>query len=161
MSTPPRDVRIVVAEPGDAAAVFTMVRELAAHEGSLEAVTSDAQRWEQMLAHPDVTVLIAVADDEPVGFVSAVRQLHLWSGAEIVALDDLYVRSAARNRGVGEALMLALAERSGALPIRWEVEEGNLAGQRFYLRLGARLRRKVVAWWNPTAFAQPRPRPTS
>jgi hypothetical protein len=37
------------------------------------------------------------------------------------------------------------------VPIRWEVEEGNLAGQRFYVRLGARLRRKVVAWWEPHA----------
>lgn len=161
--SPRRDpVRIVVAEPGDAAAVSAMVRELAAHEGSLDAVAADAQRWGEMLGEPDVTVLMAVADDdEPIGFVSAVRRLHLWSGTEIVGLDDLYVRSSARNSGVGEALMRALAARSGAQPIRWEVEEGNLAGQRFYLRLGARLRRKVVAWWDPTTTAALRPRPTS
>jgi len=154
-------VRIVVAGPGDAAEVCAMVRELAVHEGSLDAVTSDAQRWSEMLGDPSVTVLMALAGDEPIGFVSAVHHLHLWSGTEIVGLDDLYVRPSARNGGVGEALMRALAERAGELPIRWEVEEGNLAGQRFYLRLGARLRRKVVAWWNPAATSGPRTRPTS
>lgn len=141
--------------------VSTMVRELAAHEGSLHVVTSDAQRWCEMLGDRNVTVLLAVADDEPIGFVSAVRRLHLWSGTDIVALDDLYVRSGARNNGVGEALMLALAERAGEMPIRWEVDEGNIAGQRFYVRLGARVRRKVVAWWSPATSSARRARPTS
>ncbi len=161
MSVSPDPVRIIVAEAGDAAVVLAMVRELAAHEGSLNAVTSGEQRWSEMLAQSDVTVLLAIANLEPIGFVSAVRRLHLWSGAEIIGLDDLYVRPSARNSGVGEALMRALADRSDGLPLRWEVEEGNLAGQRFYLRLGARLRRKVIAWWNPAGPPGPRARPTS
>ena len=141
---------IVRADPTHAATVHTLVRELAAHEGSLAAATTGEQRWGELLARDDVTVLLAIHEGEPVGYVSAVAKLHLWSGCEIVALDDLYVRASFRNSGVGERLMRARAHRSGA-PIRWEVDEGNLAGQRFYLRLGARLRRKVVAWWEPDA----------
>lgn len=147
------DLDVVAADPGKAATVFAMVRELAAHEGSLDAVTSSEQRWCDMLADPDVIVLIAVDHGAPVGFVSAVRRLHLWSGDHIVALDDIYVRPGARNKRVGEALMRALAVHAGTLPIRWEVEEGNVAGQRFSLRLGARLRRKVIAVWTPSARA--------
>lgn len=138
-----------------------MVRELAAHEGSLDSVTSHEQRWREMLTDANVTVLIASMRGEPIGFVSAVRRLHLWSGREIVALDDLYVRAGARDRGVGEALMRALADRSGEQLIRWEVEESNLAGQRFYVRLGAKLRRKVIAWWDPTGSDRRAARPTS
>jgi ribosomal protein S18 acetylase RimI-like enzyme len=154
-------LRIAVADPLDAGVVCTMVRELAAHEGSLDSVTSDEQRWREMLADPDVTVLVASMDGEPVGFVSAVRRLHLWSGREIVALDDLYVRAGARDRGIGAALLRALAGRSGERVIRWEVDEANLAGQRFYLRLGAKLRRKVIARWDPTDGDRRAARPTS
>ena len=140
---------IVVADRADAATVLAMVRELAAHDGSLDAVKSDEQRWAEMLTNPAVTVLVAVDHGEPVGFVSAVRRLHLWSGDEIIGLDDLYVRPQARNHGVGEALMRALADDVGASLIRWEIDDANVAAQRFYLRLGAMLRRKVIAWWRP------------
>jgi hypothetical protein len=36
--------------------------------------------------------------------------------------------------------------------VRWEVESENLAAQRFYGRLGARLRTKTVAAWLPQAY---------
>ncbi|MFN8024650.1 MAG: GNAT family N-acetyltransferase [Acidimicrobiales bacterium] len=153
-------VEIVAAGPDDAALVHVLVRELAAHEGSSSDVTTTVERWRELLAHDDVHVLLALVDGDPVGFVSAVRKLHLWTGRDIVALDDLWVRPDWRNRQIGESLMRALADRHPGLAVRWEVDEGNLAGQRFYLRLGARLRRKVVAWWQPTADAdagQPSP----
>ena len=146
-------VRIVRADPSHAGTVRALMRELAAHEGSLAAATTSEQRWSELLARDDVTVLLARVAGEPVGYVSAVTKLHLWRGHEIAALDDLYVRPAFRDAGIGELLMHALARRAG-VPLRWEVEEGNLAGQRFYLRLGARLRRKVVAWWEPDADGQ-------
>lgn len=144
------EVRIVTADRSHAGVVRTLMRELAAHEDSLDVATTTEQRWRELLDHHDVTVLLAMIGDEPAGFVSAVRRLHLWSGEEIVALDDLYVRAPFRNAGVGEALMRALAARSDR-PIRWEIGEDNLAAQRFYLRLGARLHREVIAWWHPDA----------
>lgn len=128
-----------------------MVRELAVHEGALAAVTTDEDGWRQLLGDDRVTVLLATVDGEPVGYVSAVRSLHLWSGRQIMALDDLYVRAPLRDRGIGEALMRELARHSDGLALRWEIEEGNIAGQRFSVALGARLRRKVVAWWHPGA----------
>jgi GNAT superfamily N-acetyltransferase len=130
------------------------MRELAVHEGSLAAATTSEERWRELLAREDVTVLLATVQNEPVGYLSAVAKLHLWTGTEIVALDDLYVRASFRNAGIGEALMCSLARRSN-LAIRWEVEEGNFASQRFSLRVGARLRRKVVAWWQPDTTDTP------
>lgn len=143
-----RGLAIFRADPSRAGTVRTMMRELAAQQGSLRSATTTEQRWQELLAREDVMVLLASVDGEVAGYVSAVTKVHLWTGDEITALDDLYVRAPFRNDGIGAALMHALAERSHR-PLRWEVQEGNLAGQRFYLRLGARLQRKVIAWWDP------------
>jgi ribosomal protein S18 acetylase RimI-like enzyme len=45
---------------------------------------------------------------------------------------------------------LAAPER---LLIRWGVEADNVDAQRFYRRLGATLRPKVLAAWTPGAYA--------
>jgi ribosomal protein S18 acetylase RimI-like enzyme len=130
-----------------------MVEEIAAEEGHSAAVHVTADHWRRMLALPEVTVLFAVDDDRPLGYLSAVRQLNLWAGP-ILALDDLYVRAEARNRAVGRRLMQHLAGIADAddLLIRWEMESDNRAAQRFYLRLGARLRTKVIAAWTPEGY---------
>ncbi|MCF6506977.1 GNAT family N-acetyltransferase [Blastococcus sp. MG754426] len=158
-ATPPQNplrttashVEVRRAGPGDAAAVLAMVREIAAHEGTPDAVAGGLGTWTTMLARPDVVVLLAERDGEPAGYVSAVRRLHLWLGRDILGLDDLFVRAGYRDAGVGRLLMTelgALAAREG-LAVRWEVREDNVAAQRFYRRLGADLRTKVVAFWRP------------
>ena len=45
---------------------------------------------------------------------------------------------------------LAAPER---LLVRWGVEVDNVDAQRFYRRLGATLRPRVVAAWTPAAYA--------
>ena len=72
-----------------------------------------------------------------------------WLGTDILALDDLYVREGYRDAGVGRLLMHELAALADGMLIRWEVREDNVAAQRFYRRLGASLRTKVIAWWRP------------
>jgi ribosomal protein S18 acetylase RimI-like enzyme len=128
-----------------------MVREIAALEG--DDVTATDQRWAEVLGRPDVLVLLAERGGEPVGYVSAVRRLHLWLGTDVLALDDLFVRDGHRDAGVGRLLMTELARLASAedLVVRWEVREDNTAAQRFYRRLGARMWPKVVAWWPPEA----------
>jgi ribosomal protein S18 acetylase RimI-like enzyme len=143
------------AGPDDAPVVLTMVREIAAHEGGAPAGASDVsgtpETWAAMLARPDVVVLIAARDGVPVGYVSAVRRLHLWLGRDILGLDDLFVRDGHRDAGVGRLLMTELAALAAPeqLAIRWEMRQDNLGAQRFYQRLGARLRTKTIAFWQP------------
>ena len=98
-------------------------------------------------------MLLAERDGVPVGYVSAVRKLHLWLGRDIYVLDDLFVREGYRDAGVGRLLMHELARLATAedLLVRWEMHEQNLAAQRFYRRLGATLRTKVIAFWPPEA----------
>jgi ribosomal protein S18 acetylase RimI-like enzyme len=153
-TTTATDVRIRRAGVEDAPVVHMMLRELAAHENTALAVHATVDDWRRMLAEPGVLVLLAHDGDRPVGYVSGVRQLNLWIGRDIFALDDLYVRPEARDRGVGGRLMAALADHvADEQPlITWGVREDNDAGHRFYRRLGARLRTKVVAAWQPDAY---------
>ncbi|MFC0029970.1 GNAT family N-acetyltransferase [Micromonospora chaiyaphumensis] len=140
--------------PDDAPVVDTLVREIAAHEGDSAHVHVTASGWRDLLGRADVTVLLAERAGEPLGYVSAQRRLHLWTGGDILALDDLYVRAQARDGGVGRELMTALARCAAVdrLTIRWEVKPENVAAQRFYRRLGARLFTKVVAGWPPEGY---------
>ncbi|WP_446212822.1 N-acetyltransferase family protein [Micromonospora sp. IBSANI012] len=147
-------VHVRPAEPDDAPVVHTLVREIAAHEGDSEHAIVTVDEWRTILGRPDVTVLLAERAGEPLGYVSAQRRLHLWSGRDILALDDLYVRPHARDAGVGHWLMVTLARSAaaGRLAIRWEVKPDNESAQRFYRRLGATLSTKVIAGWRPESY---------
>ena len=125
-------VTIRRAEPNDGDALLTMMREIAGAEavGTVE------------------------RDGAAIGYVPAVRRLNIWAGRSIIALDDLYVRAAHRDGGVGGGLMTAVAEVAapGQRIIRWEVESDNHAAQRFCERLGASLWTKTIAAWRPEAY---------
>ena len=153
---PTTSIDIRRAGPQDAETVMEMVREIAAHEGQLQHLAVTTARWAQMLARPDVVVLIAWRNGAALGYVSAVRRIHLWSDRDVLALDDLYVREHSRDGGVGRQLMAALAGSFAApdqLTVTWGVEPDNAAAQRFYRRIGAVLRDKVLAGWSPDAYA--------
>jgi GNAT superfamily N-acetyltransferase len=146
------EITIRRAGPGDAGAVQALVVAIAEWEGEAAAVQVTADRWRDLLARPDVVVLLAAdGEGDPVGYVSAVRSLHLWSGRDILRLDDLFVAEPHRGAGVGRQLMAAMARVAAEdeLPVRWEVMPDNDGAQRFYSRLGATLRPKVVATWRP------------
>ena len=148
-------VTIRRATPGDAPDVAAMVAEIAAHEDQTAHVHVDAEQWRALLERPEVIVLLAERDGQAVGYVSALRQLHLWTGGDVLNLDDLDVRPGHRDVGVGRRLMAALAALAAPerLLIHWGMEVDNVDAQRFYRRLGATLRPKVLAAWSPDAYA--------
>ena len=153
---PTTEVEIRRAGPEDAETIMAMVREIADLEGQLEHVSVTTERWAEMLARPDVIVLVAWRFGSALGYVSSIRRIHLWSDRDVLALDDLYVREAARDAGVGRRLMAALASGYAApdrLTIGWGMEPDNHGAQRFYRRLGAGLRDKVLASWKPQDYA--------
>lgn len=142
------------ATPRDAATVDTLVREIAAHEGDLEHVHTAADGWAGLLGRGDVVVLLAERDGRALGYASAVRRLHLWSGGDVLAVDDVWVRPGCRSAGVGRLLLAAMARHAAPerLTMTWTVEPDNVRAQRFYTSLGASLRDKVVAGWRPEAY---------
>lgn len=142
------------ATPADAATVSEMVREIAEllHQGPV--TVTDAE-WARRLGRQDVIILIARRGDVPIGYVSAIRRLHLWSDRDVLALDDLYVREQERDSGVGQALIQTLASTYAGpeqLTVTWGVEPTNTGAIRFYQRLGATVRHKVAVTWLPGAY---------
>jgi ribosomal protein S18 acetylase RimI-like enzyme len=156
-AVPTPAVTVRRATPADADDVTAMVGESAAHEEQSAHVHVDVEQWRTLLARSEVTVLLAERDGAAVGYVSAVRQLHLWTGGDVLALDDLYVRHGHRDAGAGRRLMAALAALAAPdrLLIRWGMEVDNVDAQRFYRRLGATLRPKILAAWPPAVYSAP------
>ena len=99
-------------------------------------------------------MLLAERAGRALGYTSAVRRLHLWTGGDVLAVDDVYVRPGERDAGLGRRLLTAMAGLADpeGLTLTWGVEPDNTAAQRFYARLGATLRAKVLAGWSPAAY---------
>ncbi|WP_188192009.1 GNAT family N-acetyltransferase [Nonomuraea sp. SYSU D8015] len=132
----------------DASTLRALMRELADYQSQAAEVTVSAGRLEELLARPDIGYLIAERDGAPIGYVSWVERVSLWTGQDYLALDDLYVCSGERGAGVGERLMRAVSEAAKGRVIRWEVAEANVAAQRFYQRIGATVSTKKICRWH-------------
>ena len=83
-TAPTTAVVIRRATPADATEVAAMVREIAAHEDQAAHVHVPDEQWHGLLQRPEVVVLLAERHGAPVGYVSAIRQLHLWTGGDVL-----------------------------------------------------------------------------
>ncbi|MEV1330567.1 GNAT family N-acetyltransferase [Micromonospora costi] len=93
------------------------------------------ERWRSRLAIPGSHNLLADLDGRPVGMVSGVPT----PTAGTAELISMFLRPDARGRGVGDALVEAVAQwarRSGADRLRLAVVPGNKAAVRLYERQG-------------------------
>lgn len=86
------------------------------------------------LAEPGTTVLVGCLDDAVVGY--AVAAVHdLADGGRLAEVQDLFVEPAAREVGVGEALVGALvawAEDAGCLGLDATALPGHRAAKNFF-----------------------------
>jgi ribosomal protein S18 acetylase RimI-like enzyme len=84
-------------------------------------------------------VLVADEDGEVVGFLALVWGFSLESGGRDAFVDELYVASDWRGRGIGTALMEsaeAACATGGAGALHLVVERSNPGAERLYRRLG-------------------------
>lgn len=97
--------------PGDEGTILGLIRELAEFEALLHEVraTEADIRRDGFGAQPRFECLLAELDDDPVGFALFFHNYSTFEGRAGLYLEDIYVRPAARGRGVGRALMRALA----------------------------------------------------
>lgn len=149
---------IRAASPGDAGTVVAFCRALSAYEG-LDPPSLDEQRFRADGFGPDAAfaTLIAELDGDAAGYVLHCPIYDTGAGVRGRYVADLFVAEWARRRGVGRALLAAVARDSAARDGRylvWTAMRGNAAAQAFYASLSESLDDLVVYWTEPAAFAQ-------
>jgi GNAT superfamily N-acetyltransferase len=130
------------AVPADAPVLLALIRALAAYEREPDAVETTAETLAAQLAapQPPFAALLAEEDGVVLGFALHFATYSTWRGRAGVHLEDLFVVPEARGRGIGFALLAALARHAvglGAARLEWSVLDWNRPAIDFYERLGA------------------------
>jgi GNAT superfamily N-acetyltransferase len=87
------------------------------------------------------TPIVAELDGAVVGYAFFALGYNTDFAARNMWLHDIFVAPSARGRGVGRALMTAVAAetvRAGAVSLEWGVHDANTEAITFYRGLGAR-----------------------
>lgn len=126
----------------DVPALLALIHDLAAYEREPDAVetTEDDLRRELFGADPSASALVAEVDGTVVGMAVWFRTYSTWTGTPGIHLEDLFVQPAARGRGLGRALLAALAAIAvarGYRRVEWAVLDWNEPAIAFYGSLGA------------------------
>ncbi len=130
------------AGPQDAALIHRFVVGLAEYEREREAVQVTVETLRQQLASsaPPFECILAEFDEAPAGFALFFHTYSTWRGKRGVWLEDLFVLSEYRRKGIGEALfgrVAAIARARDCPRLEWSVLDWNQSARHFYERLGA------------------------
>jgi GNAT superfamily N-acetyltransferase len=151
-------LRVRPATIHDVALLRTMIRELAAFENLLELATLREEDLAQdgFSENPLFRALIAEWEDQPAGYAFFFNYYSSWAGRGLY-LEDLFVRQAYRKRGIGTALLAAVARialNERCYGIHWEVLDWDEKAIGLYKALGAEFRdqwRRVFLTGEPLA----------
>jgi len=140
--SPPGDLAIRFATAADVPTILHFIRSLARYEKLEAEVVADEDGLRATLfgARPAAEVLLAALAGAPVGFALFFPSYSTFLGKPGLYLEDLFVEPEARGRGIGVALMSALAriavERDYGR-FDWSVLDWNAPSLAFYAALGA------------------------
>ena len=139
---PSSALAIRFATAADVPAILHFIRSLAHYEKLEHEVVADEAGLAATLfgPRPGAEVLFAELDGAPVGFALFFTSYSTFLGRPGLYLEDLFVDPAARGRGVGQALMSALARIAVArnyARFEWSVLDWNQPALAFYAALGA------------------------
>ena len=138
----PSDLAIRFATAADVPAILGFIRALARYEKLEGEVVADEAALRATLFgdRPAAEVLLADLAGTPVGFALFFSSYSTFLGKPGLYLEDLFVNPDARGRGVGLALMSALAQitiERGWGRFEWSVLDWNTPAIEFYRALGA------------------------
>ena len=136
-------LRIRAAEATDVPVIARLIRGLASFEKLEDQVSMTEERLAANLfgQHRYAETLLAEDDGEPVGFALFFHNFSTFLALPGIYLEDLFVVPEHRGRGVGRALLKALARiavERGSGRLEWSVLDWNRDAIGFYERLGAK-----------------------
>jgi GNAT superfamily N-acetyltransferase len=139
---------IVAATRAHVAAIFAMVRELADYEKLTHLVTGTEVDLERDLfgGRPVIEAIVAAQAGAPVGYALYFHTYSTFLTRRGLWLEDIYVKPAARGKGIGQALLkrvASIAAERGCARFEWSVLDWNQSAIDFYQHLGA----TIMADW--------------
>ena len=134
---------IAAATPREVPDILRLIRALAEYEKLSHQVVATEQRLHEALfgARPAVEALVARNEKGVVGFALFFQNYSTFLARSGAWLEDLFVDPACRGRGIGRALLQAVARiavNRGWQRFEWAVLDWNTPAIEFYKRLGAR-----------------------
>lgn len=140
-STPHVTVRF--ATEADVGLILEFIRALAEYERlSHEVVADEPTLHKTLFGEQKVAeVIIAECDREPAGFALFFHNFSTFLGRPGLYLEDIFVKPAYRNKGIGKYLlsfMARLAVERGCGRLEWWVLDWNETAIAFYHNLGAK-----------------------
>ena len=134
------EIQIRDAAPEDVPAILSLVRALAEFEKQPDAVVATEADYlrDGWGPHKRFSCRIAEQDGLVVGFALWFYNYSTWEGRAGIYLEDLYVSPEARGQGLGERMIVDLAQiavREGLARLDLSVLDWNPA-RGFYHRLG-------------------------
>ena len=149
MESPSTVIRVVPAKESDTALILSFIYRLAEYErmAHLCVATEDDLRRTLFTDTPAAEVILAYDGENPVGFALFFHNYSTFLAQRGLYLEDLFVSPEARGKGVGFALLSALAgiavsRNCGRM--EWAVLSWNQLAIDFYLRIGA----EPLSDWN-------------
>jgi GNAT superfamily N-acetyltransferase len=144
-------ISVSPATEADVATIRSLISELAEYEklSHVMTATEESLRRDLFGERPYAEALIGRLDGEPVGYALFFHTYSTFMGRPGLYLEDVYVTPAARGKGVGKALLRAVARiardrRCGRL--EWSVLNWNTPSIAFYDSLGATPMREWTAY---------------
>lgn len=136
------ELTIRPAAPDDISHILAFIRELADYEREPEsAIVTEADLLRDGFGPVKrFHCLIASSEDQPAGFALYFYNYSTWRGHAGIYLEDLFVRPAFRGKGIGKALLsavAAIAVAEGCPRLEWAVLDWNLPAIDFYRSVGA------------------------
>lgn len=130
------------AVPDDVADILHFIRELAIYEKAEHEVEATVESLTaSIFGENSVTrALICEEDGAALGFAVWFFNYSTWQAKNGLYLEDLYVTTSARSRGVGKALLkrlAAIAVEAGCGRFEWSVLDWNEPAIRVYEAIGA------------------------
>ena len=126
----------------DCPLILGLIQELADYEKLSDACVATVAQLEQTLFadRPAAEVLIGSVDGQAVGFALFFHNYSTFLAKPGIYLEDLYVQPAARGKGLGKALLIALAKlavQRNCGRLEWSVLDWNTPSIDFYRAMGA------------------------
>ena len=133
---------IRAAYPEDVPAIASLIRELATFERAAHEAVATVEQLRDALfgeaAH--VQCHVALVNGEVVAMALWFLNYSTWQGSAGIYLEDLFVQTEHRGRGIGRALMRTLARlcvEKGYSRLQWWVLNWNTPAIDFYESIGA------------------------